>query len=92
MFPSLILAYLSNQAKNGLKEHGENNGFNVKWEADEEEEDSKQSSLDSFMVVKKEKRGRKRENLDDLRRKKTRFGIFNELGLSKVTKFVEAAY
>jgi len=82
-------------AKNALKQHGEKTGLNIRWEADEEEDESggRQSCLDSFMVGKKvESKVRKPDNLDELRRKKPRHGIFNELGLSKVTKFVEAAY
>lgn len=67
----------------------------VRWEADEDEEDEsggKQSSMDCFVVSKKtEGRGRKGGNLEELRRKKPRLDIFNELGLAKVTKFVEAA-
>ena len=83
-------------SKNALKEEGEKNGLVVKWEADEDEEDDsggKQSSLDSFVVSKKvEGKGRKSGKLEELRRKKARLGIYNELGLAKVTKFVESAY
>ena len=83
-------------SKNALKEEEEKNGLVVKWEADEDEEDDsggKQSSLDSFVVSKKvEGKGRKSGNLEELRRKKARLGIYNELGLAKVTKFVESAY
>ena len=83
-------------AKNALKESGEKSGLLVKWEADEEEEDDsggKQSSMDSFIVSRKaEVKGRKGGNLEELKRKRPRSGIFSELGLSKVTKFVQAAY
>ncbi|KAL7528632.1 hypothetical protein ACHAXR_004397 [Thalassiosira sp. AJA248-18] len=80
-------------AKNALKEGAAKCGPIVRWEADEDEEDEsggKQSSLDSFMVVKGEGKGRKIGNLEDLKRKRPRLGVFNELGLSKVTQFVEA--
>jgi len=79
--------------KNALKEGADNCGPVVRWEADEDEEDDtggKQSSLDSFMAVNS--KGRKRGSLEDLKRKRQRLGVFNELGLSKVTKFVEVAY
>ena len=85
-------------AKNALKEGADNCGPIVKWEADEEDADDnsggKQSSMDSFMLVNKKTEGKSRTtgNLDDMRRKRTRLGIYNELGLSKVTKFAEAAY
>ena len=76
-----------------VKEEDEKNGPVIRWEADEEEDDAGQSSLDAFVVSKKtEGKGRKIGNLEDLRRKKARLGIYNELGLAKVTKFVEAAY
>jgi len=79
-------------AKNALKEGAENSGPIVKWEADEDEEDN-QPSLNSFVVGRKTVgKGRKIDNLEELRRKKSRLGIFNELGLSKVMKFAEAAY
>jgi len=80
-------------AKNALKEGADKSGPIVRWEADEDDESGgKQSSLDSFVVVKKGggNKGRTRGNMEELRRKKPRLGIFNELGLSKVTKFVEA--
>lgn len=69
----------------------------VKWEADEDEEDEsggKQSSMEAFMVVKKVNGngGSKRGGLGSGDRKKPRFRIFNELGLSKVTAFVETSY
>jgi len=82
-------------SKNALKDHGENSGHMIKWEADEDEEDDsggKQQSLDSFVVSKKAEGKGRSGNLEELRRKKARLGIYNELGLGKVTKFVEAAY
>ncbi len=84
--------------KNALKEDGERGGPVVRWEADEDDDDEEngggttQSKLDSFVVSRKVDRGTDRcaGNLDELRRKKkSRLGIFNELGLAKVTKFVE---
>lgn len=81
-------------AKNALKDGGGESGPVIRWEADEDDEDEsggKQSSMDCFMVSKTaEGRGRRSGNLEELRRKKPRLDIFNELGLSKVTKFVEA--
>eukprot|EP00580_Thalassiosira_gravida_P011695 CAMPEP_0201647668 /NCGR_PEP_ID=MMETSP0493-20130528/36185_1 /ASSEMBLY_ACC=CAM_ASM_000838 /TAXON_ID=420259 /ORGANISM="Thalassiosira gravida, Strain GMp14c1" /LENGTH=141 /DNA_ID=CAMNT_0048123129 /DNA_START=8 /DNA_END=433 /DNA_ORIENTATION=- len=84
-------------AKNALKEGGDKCGPIVRWEADEDEEDEsggRQSSLDSFVVKKKvEGKGcRKTESLEELRRKKPRLGVFNELGLSKVSKFAQTTY
>ena len=81
-------------SKKILKEEDEESGPMIRWEADEEEDEVGQSSLDAFVVSKKstEGKGRKSGNLEDLRRKKARLGIYNELGLAKVTKFVEAAY
>ena len=69
-----------------------NGGPIVRWEADDDNEDEsggKQSCLDSFMVAKKEGITKKRGNLGALMRNK-RTGIFNELGLSKTTKFLES--
>lgn len=81
-------------SKKILKKEDEESGPMIRWEADEEEDEVGQSSLDAFVVSKKstEGKGRKSGNLEDLRRKKARLGIYNELGLAKVTKFVEAAY
>ena len=81
-------------SKKILKKEDEESGPMIRWEADEEEDEAGQSSLDAFVVSKKstEGKGRKSGNLEDLRRKKARLGIYNELGLAKVTKFVEAAY
>ena len=84
-------------AKKALKEGADNCGPIVRWEADDDDVDDesggKQASMDSFMLVNKsEGKCRKSSNLEDMRRKRTRLGIYNELGLSKVTKFVEAAY
>jgi hypothetical protein len=83
--------------KNALKEGSDKCGPIVRWEADEDEETEEsgggtQSKLDSFVVSRKVERGggdRCTRNLDELRRKKARLGIYNELGLTKVTKFVE---
>lgn len=77
-------------AKNALKESGEKSGLIVSWEADEDEDDGsggKQASMESFVLVKKESKTRKGGNLDDLRRKKQRFGIFNEMGVSPTVTF-----
>ncbi|KAL7539290.1 hypothetical protein ACHAWF_006367 [Thalassiosira exigua] len=83
-------------SKNALKEGAENCGPVVRWEADEDEEDDsggKQSRLDAFVVGKKaEGKARNPGNLEELQRKRARPGIFNEMGLSKVTKFVEVAH
>ena len=83
-------------SKNALKEGAPKCGPIVRWEADEEDDDEsggKQASLDAFVVSKKaEGKGRKAGNLEELRRKRPRVGIFSELGLSKVAKFAEAAY
>lgn len=83
--------------KNALKEGSDKCGPTVRWEADEDEEEvdesggGKQSKLDSFVVSRKVERGGNRDrcaaNLDELRRKKSRIGIYNELGLAKVSKF-----
>jgi hypothetical protein len=82
-------------AKNALKDCGGNSGPVVRWEADEDEEDEsggKQSSMDCFVLSNKTKGTiRKGGNQEELRRKKPRLDIFNELGLAKVTKFVDAA-
>ncbi|KAL7427759.1 hypothetical protein ACHAXH_003809 [Discostella pseudostelligera] len=83
--------------KNALKEGSDKCGHIVRWEADEDEETEEsgggtQSKLDSFVVSRKVERGggdRCTRNLDELRRKKARLGIYNELGLTKVIKFVE---
>lgn len=77
-------------AKNALKGEGGKNDHIVRWEADEEEEDEsggKQSSLDVF-VVSKNGNKRKSSTVD----RKKRLGVFNDLGLSKVMKFVESSY
>jgi hypothetical protein len=86
--------------KNALKEGSDKCGPLVRWEADEDEDTEEsgggggtQSKLDSFVVSRKAERGSSSGstgNLDELRRKKTRLGIYNELGLSKVTKFVNS--
>ena len=80
-------------AKNALKEEGEKGDHNIiRWEADEEEEDEsggKQSSLDVFVVNKSGDNKRKRTS--SIMDRKKRLGIFNDLGLSKVIKFVEPA-
>ena len=68
----------------------------MRWEADEDDEDEgsgKQSSLDGFVVSKSKKaegKGRNKWNMEEMRRKKQRLDIFNELGMSKVTNFVAA--
>lgn len=76
-------------AKTALK-----SGPVVKWEADDDEEDEsggKQSSMDCFMVSKKEDgKGRNSKSVAEPRRKIPRLDIFNELGLAKVTKFIDA--
>ena len=82
-------------AKTALKEAALKSGPVVKWEADEDEEDEsggKQSSMDCFMVSKKEDgKGRNSKSVADSRRKKIpRLDIFHELGLTKVTKFIES--
>ena len=76
-------------AKNALKGEGEKCDNIIRWEADEEDEDEsggKQSSLDVFVVNKSGDNKRKRGSLMVDRKK--RLGIFNDLGLSKVMKFV----
>lgn len=79
-------------AKNALKgEGGAAKGDPIiQWEADEEEEESggKQASLDVFVVAKKPDNKRKKGALKVQRQK--RLGVFNELGLSKVMKFIES--
>lgn len=83
-------------ARNALKEGSEKCGPIVRWEADEDDEDEgsgKQSSLDGFVVSKSKKaegKGRNKWNMEEMRRKKQRLDIFNELGMSKVTNFVAA--
>lgn len=80
-------------AKNVLKVAGEKSGHVVNWEADEDDESGgKQSSMDSFVVSKKaDGKGRNSKSMEERRRKIPRLNIFNELGLIKVSKFVEAA-
>ena len=80
-------------AKNALKEVDEGKpgtrGLGVRWEADDDDEDDRQPSLDSFMTVRG---GNKRRKgcLDGLR-KRSRPGVFR--GLTKLTKqLVESAY
>mmetsp|Transcript_22054 Transcript_22054/g.45314 ORF Transcript_22054/g.45314 Transcript_22054/m.45314 type:complete len:397 (-) Transcript_22054:278-1468(-) len=82
-----------NDSTNSSRRKPKNSGLVIKWEADEEEDGDesgrKQSSLHSFMVAKKEENPKKRGHLAELKTNK-RLGIFNELGLSKVTAFVES--
>jgi hypothetical protein len=80
--------------KNALNEGSDKCGPVVRWEADEDEEADEsnggtQSKLDSFVVSRKVERGSNTRNLDEFRKKKARLGIYNELGLAKVTRFVE---
>jgi hypothetical protein len=78
-------------SKNALKEEEGKTNPIIRWEADEEEEDesgSKQSSLDVFVVTKNGENKRKR-GISIVRQK--RAGVFNELGLSKVMKFIESS-
>eukprot|EP00804_Cyclotella_cryptica_P006556 CCRYP_012810-RA/>CCRYP_012810-RA protein AED:0.24 eAED:0.24 QI:100/1/0.85/1/0.33/0.28/7/2602/374 len=83
-------------AKNALKGEGGVSKSDplVRWEADEEEEDEsggKQASLDLFVVAKSgSENKRKHGSMMTLGRQK-RLGVFNELGLSKVTKFIESS-
>jgi ribonuclease H2 subunit A len=80
--------------KNALKGEGEKDVPIVHWEADEEEEDEsggKQSSLDAFVVTKNNNNdGKSRRGSSVIGRQK-RYGVFNELGLSKVMKFVDSS-
>ena len=82
-------------AKGALKEVDEGGpgtrGLGVRWEADDDDEDERQPSMDSFVTVKG---GNKRRKgcLDGLR-KRSRPGVFNDLGLTKLAKpLVESAY
>ena len=82
-------------AKGALKEVDEGvpgtRGLGVRWEADDDDEDERQPSMDSFVTVKGGNRRRK-GCLDGLR-KRSRPGVFNDLGLTKLAKpLVESAY
>lgn len=72
-------------------------GPRVRWEAEDEAGDDgwgRQSSLDAFVVsdgAGGRGRDRDRGNMEVLRRKKPRLGVFSELGLAKVTTLFEAA-
>jgi hypothetical protein len=89
-FPDLV-RFSWGPAKNALKGEGEKDVPIVCWEADEEELDEsggKQSSLDTFVVAKNN--GGKGTRGSSVIGRQKRFGVFNELGLSKVMKFVES--
>lgn len=75
-------------AKSALKEDGERDGPVVRWEAEEEEDEGggQQSSLDGFVVSRKPRGGgRDRGNMEGLRRKRPKLGVFGELGLERHT-------
>jgi len=75
-------------AKSALKEDGERDGPVVRWEAEEEEDEGggQQSSLDGFVVSRKPRGGgRDRGNMEGLRRKRPKLGVFGELGVERHT-------
>lgn len=94
-FPDIV-RFSWGPAKNALKGEGSANKSEpiVRWEADEEEEDEnggKQASLDVFVVAKKgSDMKRKQSSIMTFGRHK-RLGVFNEIGVSKVIKFIESS-